>query len=57
MITVQSPPDSNFSTLTINDVLVKLNEVTDVPAVMQPGEATASVSVLAGGAELVKQPR
>ena len=53
VITVQSPPDSNFSTLTISDVRVKINEVTDVPTVMQPGEATASVTVSAGGAELV----
>src|SRR5262245_21443385 len=53
VITVQPPADSNFSTLTINDVRVKLNEVTDVPTVMQPGEATASVTVSAGGAELV----
>jgi hypothetical protein len=53
VITVQPPADSNFSTLTLNDVRVKLNEVTDVPTVMQPGEATASVTVSAGGAELV----
>ena len=45
--------DSNFSTLTLSDVRVKLNEVTDVPTVLQPGEATASVTVSAGGAELV----
>lgn len=53
VITVQPPADSNFSTLTLSDVRVKLNEVTDVPAVLQPGEATASVTVSAGGAELV----
>lgn len=53
VITVQPPADSNFSTLTLNDVRVKLNEVTDVPTVLQPGEATASVTVSAGGAELV----
>lgn len=53
VITVQSPPNANFSTLTINDVRVKLNEATDVPTVLQPGEATASVTVSAGGAELV----
>jgi hypothetical protein len=53
VITAQPPADSNFSTLTLNDVRVKLNEVTDVPTVMQPGEATASVTVSAGGAELV----
>src|SRR6185503_16660889 len=53
VITIQPPSDSNFSTLTLNDVRVKLNEVTDVPTVMRPGEATASVTVSAGGAELV----
>ena len=53
VITVQPPPDSNFSTLTLNDVRVKLNEVTDVPTVLQVGAATASVTVSAGGAELV----
>jgi hypothetical protein len=53
VMTVQPPADSNFSALTLNDVRVKLNEVTDVPTVLQPGEATASVTVSAGGAELV----
>ncbi|HET6976388.1 MAG TPA: carboxypeptidase regulatory-like domain-containing protein [Pyrinomonadaceae bacterium] len=53
VITVQPPSSSNFSTLTLNDVRVKLNEITDVPTVLQPGEATASVTVSAGGAELV----
>ena len=52
-ITVQPPSGSNFSPLTVNDVRIKLNEVTDVPTVLQPGEATASVTVSAGGAELV----
>ena len=53
VITVQPPANSNFSTLTLNDVRVKLNEITDVPTVLQPGETTASVTVSAGGAELV----
>ena len=52
-ITVQPPSGSNFSTLTVNDVRVRLNDLTDVPIVLQPGEATASVTVSAGGAELV----
>jgi len=52
-ITVQPPSGSNFSTLTVNDVLVRLNQVADVPTVLQPGETTASVTVSAGGAELV----
>ena len=53
VITITPPADSNFSALTLSDVRVKLNEITDVPAVMQPGEPTASVTVSAGGAELV----
>jgi hypothetical protein len=52
-ITVQPPSGSNFSTLTVSDVLVRLNDITDVSNVLQPGEATASVTVSAGGAELV----
>src|SRR5258707_9134705 len=52
-ITVQPPSGSNFSTLTTNDVRVRLNDITDVTNVLQPGEATASVTVSAGGAELV----
>lgn len=53
VITVTPPPDTNFSVLTLSDVRVKLNEVTDVPAVLQPGAPTATVTVSAGGAELV----
>jgi len=53
VITVKPPENSNFSTLTLSDVRVRLNEVTDVPTVLQPGEASASVTVSAGGAELV----
>jgi hypothetical protein len=34
-------------------VRVQLNQVTDVPTILQPGETTASVTVSAGGAELV----
>src|SRR6185503_19907916 len=52
-ITVQPPSGSNFSPLTVSDVRVKINQVTDVTTVLQPGEATASVTVSAGGAELV----
>ena len=52
-ITVEPPSGSNFSTLTVKDVRVKLNEVTDVVTVLQPGQATATVTVSAGGAELV----
>jgi len=52
-ITVQPPPDSNFSTLTLNDVLVQLNKITDLTPVLQPAQAQASVTVSAGGVELV----
>jgi hypothetical protein len=52
-ITVQPPSGSNFSTLTVNDVLVRINDITDVSPVLQPGEATAVVNVTAGGTELV----
>src|SRR5258705_4204540 len=52
-ITVQPPSGSIFSTLTTNDVRVRLNDITDVTNVLQPGEATASVTVSAGGTELV----
>jgi hypothetical protein len=43
-IVVQPPSGSNFSTLTINDVRVQLNQLTDVPTVLQPGETTASIN-------------
>jgi len=36
IITVQPPSGSNFSPLTVSDVRVKLNEVTDVATVLQP---------------------
>ena len=52
-ITVQPPSGSNFSPLNVSDVVVKLNNITDVSAVLQPGEATASVDISAGGNELV----
>jgi Carboxypeptidase regulatory-like domain len=52
-VTVEPPSGSNFSTLTVNDVKVVTSQVTDIPSVLQPGQATASVTVSAGGAELV----
>lgn len=52
-ITITPPAATNFSTLTINDVKVDINQVTDVPSVLQPGQATATVNVSAAGAELV----
>ena len=52
-ITVQPPADSNFSTLTLSDVSVQLNKITDLTPVLQPAQAEASVTVSAGGVELV----
>ena len=55
VINVQPPADSNFSALTLNDVRVKLNEVTDVPTVLHPGETTASVTVSAAHLSVERQ--
>ena len=52
-ITVQPPSGSNFAELNVSEVRVRLNQVTEVPAVLQPAQASASVTVSAGGAELV----
>jgi len=52
-VTIQPPSGSNFAQLTINEVKVQLNQVTDLPATLQPAAASASVTVSAGGAELV----
>ena len=52
-ITVQPPSGSNFGTLTLSDVRVQLNQVTDVPAILQPAGTEATVTVSASGAELV----
>ena len=52
-ITIQPPADSNFSTLTLSDVSVQLNKITDLTPVLQPAQAEASVTVSAGGVELV----
>src|SRR6185369_3968187 len=52
-VTIQPPSGSNFAQLTINEVRVQLNQVTDLPATLQPASASASVTVSAGGAELV----
>ncbi|HJX89543.1 MAG TPA: carboxypeptidase regulatory-like domain-containing protein [Pyrinomonadaceae bacterium] len=52
-ITVQPPADSNFSTLTLQDVAVQINQITDLTPVLQPAQAQASVTVSAGGVELV----
>ena len=52
-ITVQAPSGANFATLNLSDVRVQLNQVTDLTAALQPAEASASVTVSAGGVELV----
>jgi hypothetical protein len=42
-----------FKTLTLNDVVVQLNQTTDVTAVLTVGQLTETVNVSAGGSELV----
>lgn len=51
VVTVEAP---NFKTLTLNEVRVSLNQVTDLPAQLQVGIAGETVEVTAGGgAELI----
>ena len=52
-MTVQPPASSNFAPLTLTDIRVQLNQVTDVTAILQPAGTSASVNVSAGGVELV----
>jgi hypothetical protein len=49
-ITVEA---TNFKTLTLSDVRVQLNQVTDLPAQLTVGGVGETVEVTAGGAELV----
>jgi len=49
-ITVEAP---NFKTLTLNDVKIQLNQTTSVPAQLTLGGVGETVTVTAGGAELV----
>ena len=49
-ITVEAP---NFKTLALDDVLVQLNQTTDVNAQVTVGAVTETVNVSAGGAELI----
>ncbi len=49
-VTVTAP---SFSKLTLSDVRVELNKTTDVPTALSVGEASATIEVSAGGAELV----
>jgi hypothetical protein len=44
----------NFKTLTVNEVRVSVNKVTDVPVALAVGARTESVTVSAGGTELVQ---
>jgi Carboxypeptidase regulatory-like domain len=45
---------ANFKTLTVNEVKVSVNKVTDVPVELAVGARTESVTVSAGGTELVQ---
>ncbi len=45
---------ANFKTLTLSDVRVQLSQITSLPAQLQIGVATETVTVSAGGAELVE---
>src|SRR5882762_6590151 len=49
-ITVEAP---NFKALTLNDVKIQLNQTTSVPAQLTLGGVGETVTVTAGGAELV----
>src|ERR1041385_491544 len=44
---------TNFKALTLTDVKVQLNQMTDLAASLAPGSVTESVTVTAGGTELV----
>jgi len=52
-VTVQPASGSNFSALTLSDVRVRINQVTELTAVLQPSGTEATVTVSASGAELV----
>jgi hypothetical protein len=44
---------TNFKSLTVSDVKVQLGQATDLTAALQPGAITESVTITAGGTELV----
>lgn len=50
-ITVEA---ANFKTLTLNDVRVVLNQTTDIPSQLEIGVQGETVTITAGGAELVE---
>jgi len=49
-VTVEAP---NFKTLTLTEVNVQLNQITDLPAQLALGDVGETVTVTAGGTELV----
>jgi len=49
-LSIEAP---SFKTLTLTDVNVSLNQATDLPAQLAPGAVTETVTVTAGGTELV----
>src|SRR6185369_11169880 len=44
---------ANFKTVSLTDVRVSVNQSTDLPVQVSPGQVTETVTVTAGGAELV----
>ena len=49
-VTIEAP---NFKTLTLTDVSVNLNQITDLPTQLEVGAVGETVTVTAGGTELV----
>jgi len=49
-VSVEAP---NFKTVSLTDVRVSVNQSTDLPVQVSPGQVTETVTVTAGGAELV----
>ena len=49
-VTVEAP---NFKALTLTDVKVQLNQITDLPAQLTVGDVGESVTITSGGTELV----
>jgi predicted peptidase len=43
----------NFKSVSLTDVRVSVNQATDLPVQLSPGQVTETVTVTAGGAELV----
>src|SRR6185437_11241887 len=49
-VSVEAP---NFKSASLTDVRVSVNQATDLPVQLEPGQVTETVTVTAGGAELV----